>query len=497
MAEKSNRRVFARVSLDARAYEPEHFENAFKEEGWSLKKFEEGEYLVAVPMYCSRFASMDVARAKIADFEEQFGRLIVRYMRREVHRRPADKVYRSYRARGGWVSALPFVKHLPPELRTVGSEWEIYSSLDLQENAFDRLQYVYPELAESDTVDLAKTVSPRSVVDPEDAWWKWLALMVGVAVGIAVAVALAVVLFTPGTDSALRILSALVLLGLAVVAGLWATGSSDRLLVRLWGIICTAAGLIGLGYLSRQFLDDIDQIPWAALMAGILLMFIVRGIRHLVILRPGVRLLGTISVLGLAAGSSVAGTRAMIGGILAEFGVSLERVALPQWVTYSAGISLFVYVALALLLVAAVWGWGEYNGMSAAFRTSRDILSLLVAMILIVYALGAAIVALAQGESVYREWLSEFQAGSTPSVTSDFAYRACLVEKGPGDVSPGNASQIRTVSPMVVIEAKDGPGWAWDPLGRNPRGSFATVAVDSDSYDVVRIPDGIYVCPVE
>lgn len=492
MVERFNRRVFARVDVDTRAYEPQHFESAFEERRWGYRALEGRGYMLAIPMYCSRIASMDVARAKIADFLEEVGGMEVRYLQRSHQKAERRSAFRSFRSEGGWLSAMPFVKRLPPEWRTVGAEWEIYSDRDISGENFSGVRSVYPQIVGTGAFGLARSPGPRVIIDPERRWLSWLVQGAILLLGLIVSLVAAATVFAPDVSLALRILCVAVLIVFSVAIGLWSTGNSDRWMVRIVGVLLAGSFVTAFGLLSRAVIEGADRVPWSAFLLAFLLMFSMRGLRHLVIIQPRTRVAGTVSVVALATGAAFAGTRAAIGAVSAEFGIPIERVVFPQWVTYVAGAGLFVYVATALLLIAAIWGWAEYNGMGAAFRKSRDILALMIVMTLLLYGTAATYLALVQGGQIYEDWLDELRMGVTPSATSDFAYRACLIE----DAEEGaGASQIRTEVPMVIVESVEGPGWAWDPIGRNPRGETATIPIDRDLYDVVRVGDGVFVCP--
>lgn len=256
---------------------------------------------------------------------------------------------------------------------------------------------------------------------------------------------------------------------------------------------------VTLGLLTKlfsMFYDLYDGYPWRQVFLALAILLSVRGLFHLLVLRPRVRFAASLSVVTALVGLSFGSARIFVGALASNFGVPMARVAVPAWLTPLAGVAFLAFLLIAVVGAASAWGWLEYFGVSTAFRKSPDVLWIFFGALLMLLVVGSLNGAIDQGQKVYSSWLTQFGERRTPEITSDFMYRACVI----GDPEavgrgPGKPYVIPSTHPVVVIEGLDGPGWAWDPEGLPSSEATRSNPVASDVYEVYRVGDGVVTCP--
>lgn len=499
-----NRRVHAEVRVTDAVANADHVVAGFLSEQWSFEELESDRYLVSVPVYSAGFAAMDVARAKILDFSDRVADVEIVYLRTQPRRRRQSYLYRS-RYAGRRVTEVPTrsgAMSRPRFGNDPGREpwpaWEIYSDRTLEARDLDRLEERFTPNYSGRELTLRQISSPpksRASNTGRSQWRSALQSDLALTLFVAFEIIAVSILASESPGTPVRIffavggLFAALLLGLSLAG--FATGwFSKGVSVAMPAIIFTlAAGMFWLVQLS----SGRDPVVLVAVSASAVI--IGRGLTHLLRIRPRVRLLASLSVLTALVAVSFGGARAFVSAIAGDSGVSLSNAAVPAWIVPASGVFLLGFLLLGALVAGSGWGWFEYAGGSTTFRKVPEMLAIFLALMFAIIGMMAIVAAMTVAENVYRGWIGEFSFHRTPQITSDFMYRACLVEKvesGPGsEVDEGAAATAR---PMVVIEGEGGPRWSWDAGVDRESSSIDATRIDAEKYDVVPLDDNVVTC---
>lgn len=514
----ANRRVHAAVRLVEPVDDRQHVESSFREAGWGYEATADDQYLLSIPVYSAHLMAREVARAKVLDFSEQTALLEILFLRSQRPWTPPRYRYKSVRSvtarshsagrpqRGADrelrenSGARPDLRP-PPRFgagprRAPRPSWEIYSEYPLGDHLLDHLEerftphYAGNELRlkrvwSASEDDERATTGPVSRVRSWDGWFFVLAAVIAAAILVAAAV-----------DLPWKWRSGAAALGgvsaLSFGALEWARSKKIGRSVGV-GLICILlTALIGLLFTTiyRQY----GGYPWVQAAFAVVLILAVMGIHHLFSIRPRLKQIFNLSAVAVTIGASIAGARILIGSVAGEYGVPYEQLALPQWITPLMGVVLFGSGAGIVILVAAGWGWAEYFEVSASFRTTPFAVSMGVGLVLALLLMMMLIATISFGTRYYASWLTEFEEGHTPDTTLDFMYRACVVPMDGVEVVQSYPNVLPSSAPVVVIESKEGPGWAWDPERPRDVDSIQTTPIDTEIYEVRRIADGVESC---
>ncbi|MGP5304265.1 hypothetical protein [Brachybacterium alimentarium] len=509
-----NRRVHAEVSITDPVQDVAYIEKSFRDRDWAYERLSQGQYLLSVPVYSAYIAARDVARAKLLDFGDQVATLEVVSMRSQRAREPKRYRYTSIRFKassGRWrrwgrrrfrIVSTQRADDAERSFRFGSGEieppkWELASEFPLRDHYLDYLEERFTPNYIGGEIGLRKTASPpkakRGIVD--GPWRRILSSDVAYFAAVTCAV-IAAAISVSDAPIALRGLLGLVALSVGVAGGVLAAKNVSGWPAKIGSFFVPILAVIMLGGLCWLFYTKNGSYPIGQVMFIVALMVAVRGIFHLLVLRPRFRLVTSLSVMTALAGVSLGGARVFVGMMASEFNAPFARIEAPEWLVPLAGIAFLGYLLIAVVVAAALWGWLEYFGISSGFRTSPDMLWIFFGAFLTVAVLAALIAAVDKGEEVYGSWLAEFGELRTPGITSDFTYRACVIgdreEVGHG---PGKPYVIPSGHPVVVIEGADGPAWAWDPDRLPDPQATRSNSIDSDVYEVYRVGDGVTTCP--
>ncbi|WP_221421052.1 hypothetical protein, partial [Brachybacterium aquaticum] len=493
-----NRRVHAEIQFTDPVRDYEHIEARFREEEWSFDRLSTEKYLVSIPVYSAAVAALDVARGKVLDFGESVATLELLSLRSQSRPPSARFVYRSKRTRKESVSRMLAT---PPRFGAAPRQvpapvWEVRGEFELPPRLLDDLEPRFTPHYAGGELELREVASPpdRPAAAEEVQGWKsvldstWLFVVLSALV--VVSLGLGPVETVPWWVRGLLYLVSTVL---GVVAGRGVARNVSGKLAKIGTVLLLLLAMVMVGAVFWALYLGNDGYPWTQMLVAVALFGVARGIFHLVVLRPRVRVMLSLSVATALVAVSFGVARFMLSGIGSDFGVPVSMVAVPDWVGPAAGLLLLAHLLVGVILAGALWGWVEYFGISTAFRTAPDFLGMLGGMLFFVMLLGAFLAGLRTWEIQYREWLSGFSEGTTPSVTADFMYRACVSEL-PTTQGSGKPTSLATDHPLVVIEGTDGPGWVWDATASATQSSTATIPIATDSLELARVNDDVTEC---
>lgn len=514
----TNRRVHAEVRLIEPVDDRQLVESSFRAAGWGYEATAGDRYLLSIPVYSAHLVAREVARAKVLDFSEQTAQLEILFLRSQKTWTPPRYRYRSQkpatarsqsvaRPQAGTDRRLRETSGARPDLRPPPKfgtgphraprpSWEIYSEYPMGDHLLDHLEERFTPHYAGDELRLKRVWSAaenderatQGSVGRMMSWDGWFFVLTAVIV-VSMLVAAAVDLPWKWRSGATAIG------GISALSFGWLVrGRSMKIRARVGVGLVSVVFTTLAGFLFYSMYRQYGGYPWVQAVVAVVLIAAVMGMHHLFSVRPRLKQIFNLSTVAVTIGASVAGARILIGGVAGEYGVPYERLALPQWITPLMGVVLFGSGAGIVILVAAGWGWAEYFGVSASFRTSPFVVSMGVGLFLTMFLMMMLVVILGSGTRYYSSWLAEFEEGRTPDMTSDFMYRACVIPVEDAEVVPSYPNVLPSSTPVVVIESKEGPGWAWDPERSRDVNPIQTTPIDTDIYEVRRIADGVESC---
>lgn len=376
------------------------------------------------------------------------------------------------RTAGNWVRLLPEKIRRSPEIPLSPVHWQVVikrdhgddleSRHDLQiQRAVTALEQsrLPGERYDSNTMQVATSPEPAKVV--EDPWKKPWPSVGFIAVLVVVMTVIIVGATLPWLDvpGVWKIIGAIVALISAVWAGYWMTGTS----LKRWPRFGAAALISVVGLLLGLIIASIIKSPEAppniiavlAIAVGVFFTF--TGWVHLAIRHPGIRSLWSLPAITAGIAGAYAWARLLVSDGENLLGLPTESVANPGWFHVVITLYVIVFIGGTALLLGGFFGWCVYFGASAGTllsRASTNFIGLIITILII--GLAASHIML-KPSTTLGEWRSMLADKQTPTLSSDFLYRACLApgdDTLPDDVSTDSKS-------VVVVEANDGGVWTW------------------------------------
>jgi hypothetical protein len=295
----------------------------------------------------------------------------------------------------------------------------------------------------------------------------------------------------------IRLFALAVLVALASTLGVALKRDADGLFYK---IVAFSGPFIGASLICALFwgLYKLQHgVPVDKILVVAAIFLVVRGLRHLFILRPQIRLTLSVSAITLSAAASVAMSKHLLEALGSDYGIPYREASVPGWLPALAGAALMFYLLLGVGLCAAAWGWMEYMGIATAFRRANDMLWIIFAGLLVMGIIGSLLAAESSGQRAYSQWLNEFRQGRTPQITSDFMYRACVIPKsGVSQDARGRGKPyvLPSAHPVVLVQGESGAEWAWDPALLPDTSAVRSVRIDPQTYYSFRVSDGVEEC---
>lgn len=496
----SNRLVYAAVRVPV-GIQAQHAQSAFAEKGWYTQPNGDG-YVVSIPLYCAKVVALQEARSELASFSQRHAPLIVDELR--VLEPVPDDRRQLYVARTaeGWVGLLPHrlrrSREAPPGLRN----WVVAVERDRNQNLMRRRAVETKRAREV----LRKSALPGQPYDPREmviassaepqvthprpwiAPWPYLRSLWGIVLAILASLAGAVVAWSD-MPAAARVVGGILAAVLSVIFVRWLTGDRLSTSVRIGSIVLGLLVTFILGFVLSDF-----PLGWPFVMsvgsaAGLLIVAAV-GWAHLITRHPGVRGLFSIPLVTLLAAGAAAIAQFLIAVGANSLGLSSESITVPAWFRLLVALYVFLWFGAFVALIGGIVGWATYFGVSSGTTVTRTMMYLMGALLAGFVALSLFGISMVQAHSIATGWRSQLQNGQTPSVISDFVYRAC-VEPAPGltDVE-GTAVPEH---PVALVNGDAGTLWIWTMSGEDAVPE--TRQMDASVVHVHRIPNGQESCP--
>lgn len=498
---RTNRLVYAMVRVPE-SIPTEHAQSAFEARGWRATTIgqvhlEEGNflsYIVAIPLYCAKRVALSVARSEIQDFSQGNVPLDIdelKLVTRAPGRRRRVVVGRTS---GSWIGLLSERLRTSSEFNLEPVYWELGVSrervttsvpgegnvpssergairkglVEKREVEEEKARRLLKESKlpgdpfDAATMKVTTRAEPKEV--EEEAWppgeeISYFKRAAAVVVGFLAAVVFSAACWflVLETDVWLGWVfpSAAVAVVLPVLGGLWMTGDRTPP-IRLLGALGLTFAFLILGGLVWHAVGTLRQaaVTWWFMPVFVGVFLLIPGLVHLVVLHPRVRTWWSIPMLSLTAAAAAVVTQPYIAIWTSSWGLPSDALNIPSWFSLFVAAYLGFFLVMALVALAGLFGWASYFGLSSGPLVFKGFMYFVASLVVVLWVTTAIHVAMSHTNSVVQSWWERAQQHTTPALTGDFTYRACLQdeeEAWTGDDIPDE--------PVLILSTEDDSLW--------------------------------------